>query len=161
MPPVDENLTLGLIERQVEALLFVSPQPVAAETIAAHLGISAERAETAIKDVARAVREGARYYAAAPRRRMADGDGARPCGHGRELRCLPFDAAHPALARGARNAFRNRLQSADNDVGDRGNPLREMRPRSRDAAEKRPHRQAAQRQPQKIHAPLPHDEQIS
>ena len=49
MPPVDENLTLGLIERQVEALLFVSPQPVAAETIAAHLGISAERAETAIK----------------------------------------------------------------------------------------------------------------
>ena len=49
MPPVDENYSLGLIERQVEALLFVSPQPVAAETIAAHLGISAERAEAAIK----------------------------------------------------------------------------------------------------------------
>ena len=49
LPPVDENYSLGLIERQVEALLFVSPQPVAAETIAAHLGISAERAEAAIK----------------------------------------------------------------------------------------------------------------
>ena len=49
MPPVDENYSLGLIERQVEALLFVSPQPVSAETIAAHLGISAERAEAAIK----------------------------------------------------------------------------------------------------------------
>ena len=33
LPPVDENYSLGLIERQVEALLFVSPQPVAAETI--------------------------------------------------------------------------------------------------------------------------------
>ena len=49
MLPVDENYSLGLIERQVEALLFVSPQPVSAETIAAHLGISAERAEAAIK----------------------------------------------------------------------------------------------------------------
>lgn len=51
MPQLDEKSSpaLGLIERQVEALLFVSPQPVTADTIAAHLGISPERAESAIK----------------------------------------------------------------------------------------------------------------
>ena len=51
MPQLDENSApaLGLIERQIEALLFVSPQPVSAETIAAHLGISPERATEAIK----------------------------------------------------------------------------------------------------------------
>ena len=50
MPQLDENApALGLIERQVEALLFVSPQPLSAETIASHLGISPERAESAVK----------------------------------------------------------------------------------------------------------------
>lgn len=49
MPPADDIPAPGLIERQIEALLFVSPQPVPAETLAAHLGISAERAESAIK----------------------------------------------------------------------------------------------------------------
>lgn len=51
MPQLEEKASpaLGLIERQVEALLFVSPQPVTADTIAAHLGISPERAESAIK----------------------------------------------------------------------------------------------------------------
>ncbi|MEG1603569.1 MAG: SMC-Scp complex subunit ScpB [Cloacibacillus sp.] len=48
MQPTDENGSLGLLERQIEALLFVSPQPVSTETLADHLGISAERAEKAI-----------------------------------------------------------------------------------------------------------------
>ena len=38
--------SMGLIERQIEALLFVSTQPVSSDELADHLGISAKRAET-------------------------------------------------------------------------------------------------------------------
>lgn len=43
----------GLIERQIEALLFVSPQPVSADELADHLGISVKRAEEAILTIKR------------------------------------------------------------------------------------------------------------
>lgn len=39
---------MGAIERQIEAMLFVSPQPVSTQEIASYLGISAQRAEKAI-----------------------------------------------------------------------------------------------------------------
>lgn len=46
--PEDKDLRHGLVERQIEAMLFVSPQPVGTQEIAAHLGISNKRAEEAI-----------------------------------------------------------------------------------------------------------------
>ena len=45
MPLTEENENMGLLERQIEALLFVSPQPVSAATMADHLGVSLERVE--------------------------------------------------------------------------------------------------------------------
>lgn len=44
----------GLLERQIEAMLFVSPQPVGTQEIAAHLGVSNKRVEEAI-DILQAV----------------------------------------------------------------------------------------------------------
>lgn len=44
----DNNSRQGLVERQIEAMLFVSPQPVGTQEIAAHLGISNRRAEEAV-----------------------------------------------------------------------------------------------------------------
>lgn len=44
----DNELQLGLVERQIEAMLFVAPQPVGTQEIAAHLGISGKRAEDAV-----------------------------------------------------------------------------------------------------------------
>lgn len=43
---------MGLIERQVEAMLFVSPQPISSQEMASHLGVSADRVEAAIKNIA-------------------------------------------------------------------------------------------------------------
>ena len=43
MPLTEENENMGLLERQIEALLFVSPQPVSAATMADNLGVSLER----------------------------------------------------------------------------------------------------------------------
>ena len=48
MPLTEENENMGLLERQIEALLFVSPQPVSAATMADHLGVSLERVERAV-----------------------------------------------------------------------------------------------------------------
>ena len=48
MPLTDENENMGLLERQIEALLFDSPQPVSAATMADHLGVSLERVERAV-----------------------------------------------------------------------------------------------------------------
>ena len=45
--------SMGLIERQIEALLFVSTQPVSSDELADHLGISAKRAEEAIASIKR------------------------------------------------------------------------------------------------------------
>lgn len=42
---------MGLLEKQIEAMLFVSPQPVSAKEIAGYLGVSEERAERAVKTV--------------------------------------------------------------------------------------------------------------
>ncbi len=39
---------IGLLERQIEAMLFVSPQPVTTQELASHLGISPSRAEESI-----------------------------------------------------------------------------------------------------------------
>lgn len=46
--PEEKIIGTGLLERQVEAMLFVSPQPVGAQEIAAHLGVSDKRVEEAI-----------------------------------------------------------------------------------------------------------------
>ena len=48
MPLTEENENMGLLERQIEALLFVSPQPVSAATMADHRGVSLERVERAV-----------------------------------------------------------------------------------------------------------------
>ncbi|MCF0247130.1 MAG: SMC-Scp complex subunit ScpB, partial [Synergistes sp.] len=48
MRQIKDKETFGLLERQVEALLFVSPQPVSAASMAEHLGVSVERVERAI-----------------------------------------------------------------------------------------------------------------
>ncbi|MGN0883165.1 SMC-Scp complex subunit ScpB [Cloacibacillus porcorum] len=48
LPLTEENENMGLLERQIEALLFVSPQPVSAATMADHLGVSLERVERAV-----------------------------------------------------------------------------------------------------------------
>ncbi|MCD7953739.1 MAG: SMC-Scp complex subunit ScpB [Synergistaceae bacterium] len=48
MPRTEENENMGLLERQIEALLFVSPQPVSAATMADHLVVSLERVERAV-----------------------------------------------------------------------------------------------------------------
>lgn len=48
---IDAFESIGLIERQIEALLFVSTQPVSADELADHLGISAKRAEEAISAI--------------------------------------------------------------------------------------------------------------
>lgn len=42
---------MGLLERQVEAMLFVSPQPVTSQEIASYLGVSAIRIENAVKTI--------------------------------------------------------------------------------------------------------------
>ncbi|NLV82353.1 MAG: SMC-Scp complex subunit ScpB [Synergistaceae bacterium] len=39
---------LELLERQLEAMLFVSPQPVSSQELASHLGVSTQRVENAI-----------------------------------------------------------------------------------------------------------------
>ena len=46
---INENREMGLLERQVEAMLFVSPQPISSQEIASYLGLSAGRVETAVK----------------------------------------------------------------------------------------------------------------
>ncbi len=45
----NENKEMGLLERQVEAMLFVSPQPISSQEIASYLGLSTGRVETAVK----------------------------------------------------------------------------------------------------------------
>lgn len=54
--PEEDKLQTGLLERQIEAMLFVSPQPVTAQEIAAHLGVSNKLAQEAI-DTLQAVYE--------------------------------------------------------------------------------------------------------
>ncbi|MDL2298952.1 SMC-Scp complex subunit ScpB [Synergistaceae bacterium OttesenSCG-928-D05] len=50
MERLDEKTNvMGLLERQVEAMLFVSPQPVATQEIATHLGVSTKRVEEAVR----------------------------------------------------------------------------------------------------------------
>ncbi len=53
MPQPENNtqLEMGFLERQIEAMLFVSPQPVAAQEIASYLGVSIPRIEAAIKTI--------------------------------------------------------------------------------------------------------------
>ena len=179
MPPVDENYSLGLIERQVEALLFVSPQPVAAETIAAHLGISAERAEAAIKTL---------------RAQYAKGRGITllHLGGGWQMATAPdladtVESFAAFLSTQRIRLSRAALETLSVIAYNQPITMSEIeeirsvrcdrvvetllknglidRPRS-DSRKKsmrryRTTKQAAQRQPQKIHAPLPHDEQIS
>lgn len=45
----NEKSVMGLMERQVEAMLFVSPQPVSSQEIASYLGLSKARVEDAVK----------------------------------------------------------------------------------------------------------------
>ena len=50
LPEIKEN-EMGLLERQIEAMLFVSPQPVSSQELASHLGVTAERAEKGVKTI--------------------------------------------------------------------------------------------------------------
>ena len=45
----NKNSVTGLLERQVEAMLFVSPQPVSSQEIASYLGVSQTRVDEAVK----------------------------------------------------------------------------------------------------------------
>lgn len=45
----NEKSGMGLLERQVEAMLFVSLQPVSSQEIASYLGVSTARVEDAVK----------------------------------------------------------------------------------------------------------------
>ena len=45
----NEKSGMGLLERQVEAMLFVSPQPVSSQEIASYLGLSTARVDDAVK----------------------------------------------------------------------------------------------------------------
>lgn len=52
MPQPDEDApAMGLIERQIEAMLFVSPQPVSTQELASHLNVANQRVEAAIKTI--------------------------------------------------------------------------------------------------------------
>lgn len=53
MQQFDENEKngMGLLERQVEAMLFVSPQPVSSQEMASYLGVSQARVEDAVKNL--------------------------------------------------------------------------------------------------------------
>jgi segregation and condensation protein B len=47
----EQNAQMGLLERQVEAMLFVSPQPAGTQEIAAHLGVAPKRVDEAIQTI--------------------------------------------------------------------------------------------------------------
>ena len=49
LPQPEENTGLGLLERQLEAMLFVSPQPISAQELASYLGVAAKRVEEAVQ----------------------------------------------------------------------------------------------------------------
>ncbi len=53
MQQSDENVKkeMGLLERQVEAMLFVSPQPVSSQEIASYLGVTTARVESAVSNI--------------------------------------------------------------------------------------------------------------
>ncbi|NCC80489.1 MAG: HTH domain-containing protein, partial [Clostridia bacterium] len=44
-----ETKEMGLLERQVEAMLFVSPQPVSSQEIASYLGVTPARVDRAVR----------------------------------------------------------------------------------------------------------------
>lgn len=48
LPQPEEKIELGLLEKQLEAMLFVSPQPVSSQELASYLGVSARRVEEAV-----------------------------------------------------------------------------------------------------------------
>jgi len=50
-PKIEKEKKMGLLERQIEAMLFVSPQPISSQEIASYLGISAERVDRAINTI--------------------------------------------------------------------------------------------------------------
>ena len=58
MPQPEENNRMGLLERQLEALLFVSPQPVSPQELAAYLGVSAKRVEEAVETIKKVLADG-------------------------------------------------------------------------------------------------------
>ena len=58
MPQPEENNRMGLLERQLEAMLFVSPQPVSPQELASYLGVSAKRVEEAVETIKKALADG-------------------------------------------------------------------------------------------------------
>ena len=51
LPQPDDAPRMGLLERQIEAMLFVSPQPISSQELASHLGVAVQRVEAAIKTI--------------------------------------------------------------------------------------------------------------
>jgi segregation and condensation protein B len=58
LPQPDGNNLMGLLERQLEAMLFVSPQPVSPQELASYLGVSAKRVEEAVETIKKALADG-------------------------------------------------------------------------------------------------------
>jgi len=58
LPQPEENNRMGLLERQLEAMLFVSPQPVSPQELASYLGVSAKRVEEAVETIKKALADG-------------------------------------------------------------------------------------------------------
>lgn len=56
--PEENKLEAGVLERQIEAMLFVSPQPVGTQEIASHLGIANKRVEEAISTLQKVYEKG-------------------------------------------------------------------------------------------------------
>lgn len=54
----ENQFKTGLLERQIEAMLFVSPQPVGTQEIAVHLGVANKRVEEAIATLQRIYERG-------------------------------------------------------------------------------------------------------
>lgn len=50
-PKTEKEQKMGLLERQIEAMLFVSPQPISTQELASYLAVSAERVERAINTI--------------------------------------------------------------------------------------------------------------
>ena len=130
----DGGCGVSELARIVEALLFLSPEPVALADLAAACEAEAEDVEAAIAELEGSL-AGRGHRAAAHRRRLRAGDRSGGRG-GRAAPVVPAAdaAAHPGAGRDARD---RRLPAARVAAGDHAHPRRERRLRDRHAARAR------------------------
>ena len=127
------------LERTIEALLFLAPDPLSEPELA-------EATEAGAEDVRAALAELAEQYAAGPARdhaaragRRLDA-GERPRGRGRRPAPVQPQAHRDAHPRAGGDAGDRRLPAADLAPGDHAHPRRQRRLGDRDAARARPDR---------------------